>query len=135
MNLLDALKTEAENGDFEGKIKLLGTLKPNGIPKIKGFIKNSKDDSQNRQKRKALVWVRKFSSLEVNEILGYDFAKHGKQVNDVKRKRKIDHKPKIKKRHSRKDKKRSKKFKKRLRQLKQNDLGQSIAPEEGSFKL
>ena len=28
MNLLDALKTEAENGDFEGKIKLLGTLKP-----------------------------------------------------------------------------------------------------------
>ena len=142
MNLLDALKTEAENGDFEGKIKLLGTLKPNGIPKIKGFMKNSKDDSQNRQKRKALVWVRKFSRFEVNEILGYKFAKHGEQVNNIKRK--IDNETKVKKHHSMKDKKhgekvkrhehkRSKKFKKRLRQLKQKDLWQSMAPEEGSF--
>ena len=86
MNLLDALKTEAENGDFEGKIKLLETLKPNGIPRIKGFRKNSKVESQNRQKRKALVWVRKFSSFEVNEILGYEFAKHGEQVHNIEMK-------------------------------------------------
>ena len=142
MNLLDALKTEAENGDFEGKIKLLDTLKPNGIPRVKGFRK--KVESQNRQKRKALVWVRKFNSFEVNEILGYEFVKHGEQVHNIKKKKKLGHETKVKKHHSKKDKehgekgnkhehKRSKKFKKRLRQLTQNDLWQSIAPEERSF--